>query len=341
MGQDALDVERLERWLDAELGESENLVVRQLEGGASNEVFEVDRGAERWILRRPPATRAHASAHDVLREYRFISALETTRVRVPKPVLASADPAIIGSVFYLMERIDGVAIRDALPPAYQGQRAEHARVGEELIDALIEIHAVDYRAVGLGDMGRPEGFLARQPARWKKQLDSYRVRELPLFEAVGAWLEAHTPPSQTPTIVHGDYKTDNVLYSHHLPTHALAVVDWELATLGDPLLDLAWALFFWPEDTAEFSTLGNPGKPDGLDLTGLPKRGDLAQRYARKTRRNIEQLDYYTVLAGYKLAVILEGNFARHSAGQSTHPMHAAFEALVPEILKRAHALCR
>jgi aminoglycoside phosphotransferase (APT) family kinase protein len=341
MGQLSLDVERLERWLDAELGDSENLVVRALEGGASNEVFEVDRGADCWVLRRPPATTAHVSAHDVLREYRFISALEGTRVRVPKPVLASADPSIIGTTFYLMERIDGVPVRDQLPRAYRGKRAEQARIGDELIDALTEIHAVDYRAVGLGDMGRPEGFLARQPQRWKKQLAAYRGRELPLFDEIGAWLEAHTPVAQAPTILHGDYKTDNVLYSHGLPARALAVVDWELATIGDPLLDLAWALFFWPEREAEASTLGAPGTPSGFDLQGLPTRSDLAQRYARKTRRNIEQLDYYTALVGYKLAVILEGNFVRYQRGESSHPTHASFETLVPEILRRAHAVCR
>jgi aminoglycoside phosphotransferase (APT) family kinase protein len=338
----SFDVGRLRRWLSAELGDDEPLEVRLMEGGASNEVHQVLRGGDRWVLRRPPATRAHASAHDVLREYRFISALEGTRARVPRPVLACADPAVIGTPFYLMEHVEGVPIRHSIPEAYRGRSEHHPTIGEELIDALAEIHSVDYRTVGLDDMGKPEGFLERQPSRWKKQLDQYRVRELPYVDALAAYLAEHVPESQPPTIVHGDYKTDNVLYTRGLPPRLLAVLDWELATIGDPLLDLAWALFFWPEasDPALESTLGHPGALDGLSLRSLPSREALAHRYALKTRRNVEQLAYYTVLAGYKLAVILEGNYARFLKGLSTSPLHARFETMVPEILRRAHDAC-
>jgi len=331
-----LEVERLRRWLNGEFGDSEELIVVPLEGGASNEVFEIDRGAERWILRRPPSTSAHASAHDVLREYRFISALEGSQARVPKPVIACADPSVIGMPFYLMERIAGIPIRDVLPPGYRGHSRHHARIGEELVDALAEIHSVDYRSVGLDDMGKPEGYLERQPARWKKQLEAYRVRELPYFDQVGEWLAAHTPAPQRPTIVHGDYKTDNALYSPELPPRILAVVDWELATIGDPLIDLAWALFFWPDRELHASTLGSPGMPEGFILDGLPSPMALAERYARKSGRDISNLRYYTALTGYKLAVILEGNYARYMKGLSSHPMHARFEAMVPQILARA-----
>ena len=336
-----LDVKRLTRWLNGELGDAEELVVRHLDGGASNEVFEIDRGADRFILRHPPTTSAHASAHDVMREYRFICALEGSVARVPKPVIACADPSVLGVPFYLMERIDGVPIREVLPPHYRGRADHHARIGEELIDALAEIHSVEYRSVALDDMGKPEGYLARQPARWKKQLESYRVRELPYFDQIGAWLASNTPTSPAPSIVHGDYKTDNALYSRDLPPRILAIVDWELATIGDPLVDLAWALFFWPESTPHASTLGSPGTPEGFILDNLPSVADLAARYARKSGRDISALRYYSVLTGYKLAVILEGNYARYSKGQSNHPMHAGFESMVPEILGRAFAACQ
>lgn len=333
-----LEVERLTRWLNGEFGDAEELLVRPLEGGASNEVFEIDRGPERWILRRPPSTSAHASAHDVLREYRFIAALEGSRARVPKPVIACADPVVLGTPFYLMERIDGTPIRDLLPSAYAAHPEQHGRIGEELIDALAEIHSVDYRSVGLDDMGKPDGYLERQPARWKKQLEAYRVRDLPYFDAIGAFLTEHKPAPQKPTIVHGDYKTDNVLFSRDLPPRLLAVVDWELATIGDPLIDLAWALFFWPEATPHASTLGSPGLPGGFALKGLPTTDTLALRYAKKSGRDVTDLRYYTALTGYKLAVILEGNYARFKKGESDHPMHAGFEQLVPEILERAFA---
>ncbi len=337
----SLDVKRLTRWLNGELGDAEELIVRRLAGGASNEVFEIDRGPDRWILRHPPTTSAHASAHDVLREYRFICALEGSIARVPEPVIACADPSVLGMPFYLMERIEGLPIRDVLPPHYQGRGDHHARIGEELIDALVEIHSVEYRSVGLEDMGMPDGYLERQPARWKKQLETYRVRDLPYFDQIGAWLASHTPTAQTPTIVHGDYKTDNALYSPELPPRILAVVDWELATIGDPLVDLAWALFFWPGREPHASTLGSPGLPEGFVLSKLPSCAELAERYARKSGRDVSSLPYYSVLAGYKLAVILEGNYARFSKGVSDHPMHAGFETMVPEILGRAFAACQ
>lgn len=328
---------RLGAWLDAEVGSGETPAVEPLEGGASNLVYRVRRGRADWVLRRPPAVLSHATAHDVLREYRFLRALRDEAVRVPRAVAACEDPAVIGAPFYLMDRVEGAPIRYHLPPAYVAAPAEHGRVGEELVDALAEIHAVDWRAAGLGDVGRPEGFLERQASRWMLQWQGYKVRDLPRAEEVARWLEGNLPPAQTPGIVHGDYKTDNVLYSLDLPVRILAVVDWEMATIGDPLLDLAWALLFWPEaDEGSVTTLGGAGNPDGLRLEGLPTRADLAARYAARSGRDVAHLAYYTALAAWKLGLVLEGNWSRWVKGASRNPMHPVFEFLVPELLERA-----
>lgn len=336
-----LDQARLAAWLDGVCGDSASIEVERLVGGASNEVFRVQRGSGDWVLRRPPAHLNHASAHDVLREYRFLNALKDQSVRVPRVVAACDDPSVMGSSFYVMERVDGEPIRQELPAAYWGQARHHGRVGLELMEALAEVHAVDYVEVGLQDVGKPEGFVERQAPRWLKQWSSYKVRDLPLALEVGDWLANHLPPSQAPAIVHGDYKLDNVLYSRDLPPRILAVVDWEMATLGDPLLAVAWALLFWPEAGESVSTLGGGGQARGLSLDGLPTRADLAAHYAQRSGRDLGALTYYTALAAFKLAIVLEGNYARYVKGLSNNPMHPLFEKLVPELLQRASDACQ
>ncbi|MCA9771645.1 MAG: phosphotransferase family protein [Myxococcales bacterium] len=332
-----IDAARLGEWLDGTLGPGPALMVEALEGGASNLVYRVLRGESDWVLRRPPAVLSHATAHDVLREYRFLRALRDEPVRVPRAVAACEDTSVLGAPFYLMERVDGVPIRYHLPAAYVAAPECHGRVGEELVDALAEIHAVDWRAVGLADVGKPEGFLERQASRWMRQWEGYKVRDLPRAEEVARWLEENLPLAQVPGIVHGDYKTDNVLYATVAPVRILAVVDWEMATIGDPLLDLAWALLFWPElGEGNVTTLGGAGNPDGLHLESLPTRADLAARYAAGTGRDVSHLAYYTALAAWKLALVLEGNWSRYVRGLSKNPMHPAFEFLVPELLERA-----
>jgi len=274
------------------------------------------------------------SAHDVLREYRVLSALAGGAVPVPRPLVACADPAVLGAPFYLMEALDGDAIRFELPPALADSQGSGAgepvpaaprspgpdplqwrrAIGEQLADALAALHTTDPAAVGLADLGRPSGYLARQLRRWQGQLDYARVRPVPDLDWVTAWLADYLPADEGPAcIVHGDYKLDNALFSFQPPPRLLGVVDWELATLGDPLADLGWLLAFWREAgdaPPELKIL-----PRVTELPGFSTRAELAQRYAARAGRPLPDLGYYIVFALWKMAVLLEGHWARHVRG--------------------------
>jgi aminoglycoside phosphotransferase (APT) family kinase protein len=215
------------------------LQVWKHEGGYSNETLFIDCGPHKWVLRRPPRGELLPTSHDVLREWRMISPLYQAGVRVPRPIVACEDASVIGAPFYVMERVDGWVVRDSVPPALETPQ-ERRRISEELIDALVEIHAVDWEKAGLAGMGKPQGYLERQVRRWAGQLDLTRVytRELPGIDEVTEWLRTHVPESGPATVVHGDYKLDNVIYAEQAPAHLLAVLDWEMATLGAPLADL-------------------------------------------------------------------------------------------------------
>jgi aminoglycoside phosphotransferase (APT) family kinase protein len=280
------------------------------------------------------------SAHDVAREYRVLSALKSTVVRVPATVLLCEDEAVIGAPFYVMERIDGVVIRNELPDAFIGP--ERARIGHELVDALVELHAVDYNSCGLAAFGKPQGYLERQLRRWTGQLELTLplTRPLPELERVGEWLRANLPASPPATIVHGDYKLDNVLFATQAPARLLAIVDWEMSTIGDPLADLGWMISFWRE--AEDS--GDDVFADLHSVTateGFGRRAELVERYASKTGRDVSALDWYQVLAIWKLAILLEGSYARHLSGVTDDPFFAAMEHGVPALGRRAVELIR
>jgi aminoglycoside phosphotransferase (APT) family kinase protein len=315
------------------------LVVERIRGGHSNETFYISRGESRWVLRRPPRGPLLPTAHDVLREYRVLVALATTNVPVPRPVLACDDTAVIGAPFYLMERVPGVVVREALPPGFEDP-ATRAELGYALIDRLADLHAVDWQAVGLGDFGKPSGYLERQLRRWSGQLDASRTRPLPDLDAVGEWLRANTPDSGPATIVHGDYRLDNVMIAPEPPARILAIVDWEMATLGDPLADLGYLLSFWRE----------PGDPEmGLgeaewrisELPGFPTRAELVARYGARTGRQMDHVAFYVALAIWKLAILLEGSYARHLAGTTDDPFFAQMGEGVPALARRALAVTR
>jgi aminoglycoside phosphotransferase (APT) family kinase protein len=337
-----VDEAALGRYLAARLPSphaSEPLVVARIRGGHSNETFFVTRGPEQWVLRRPPRGPLLPTAHDVLREYRVLVALAPTNVPVPRPVLACDDPAIIGAPFYLMERVAGVVVRRALPPGFEAPATREA-LGLELIDRLADLHAVDWQAVGLGDFGKPTGYLERQIRRWTGQLDASRTRPLPDLDAVTAWLAANMPESGPATIVHGDYRLDNVMIAPEPPARILAIVDWEMATLGDPLADLGYLLSFWRE----------PGDPEmGLgeeewrisELPGFPTRAALIAHYAARTGRRMDHVAFYVALAIWKLAILLEGSYKRHLAGTTDDPFFARLDEGVPALARRALAVTR
>jgi aminoglycoside phosphotransferase (APT) family kinase protein len=340
-----VDADALERYLDGMLPDTagHDVVVERIRGGHSNETFYVSRGHHEWVLRRPPRGPLLPTAHDVAREFRVLSALVSTAVPAPRPVLLCTDTDVIGAPFYLMERAHGVVIRAKLPPGFAGDESSRIGLGYELIDRLADLHAVDWQAVGLGDFGKPQGYLERQIRRWTGQLDASRNRPLPDLDAVTQWLTTNLPDSGAATIVHGDYRLDNAMYAPEPPARIVAIFDWEMATIGDPLADLGYLLSFWQEP-------GDPGTDPGIDLgdtawrlttlPGFPTRAQLVARYAERTGRKMEHVAFYVVLAIWKLAILLEGSYHRHLAGTTDDPFFATLDRGVPALAQRALAIC-
>lgn len=337
-GNAELDATRLGAWLDERLGGPVPIEVEALKGGGSCEIFGIRRGGAHWVLRRAPARASSSTAHDVLREFRILHAIRDAKVRIARPLLACDDSAVADTPFYLMEFVAGVPIRTSLPAAYAHSCEAQASALTELIDALAEIHNVDWRACGLADLGKHEGYLARQVPRWLAQLESYRCRAMPAVDAVATWLAERLPQEQPPALCHGDYKLDNVLFSPELPARALAVVDWEMAGVGDPLVDLAWALIFLPQEGNPLA-LGAAGQPGGFQLAGLPSEAALVARYAERTGRDVSALDWYRVFSPWKLAIVLEGSFAKWKRGESKNPLHEHFGPMADRLLVRAEGL--
>lgn len=338
-----VDVPNLTRYLAEHLpGADAPLHIERHEAGYSNETFYITRGDQRWVMRRPPRGVFLPTAHDVLREYRVLTALQGSGVRAPRTVLACADPAVIGAPFYLMERVDGIVIREEMPQALNTP-AERRRIGEELIDALAELHAVDYAACGLEGLGRPSGYLERQLRRWSGQLEltMQRTRPLPGIEAVRDWLAARLPESGPPTIVHGDYKLDNVIISSAPPARLLAILDWEMATIGDPLADLGWLMAYWGP-TGEPVEAMLPGS--NQLTTSLPdflSQEEMIARYEARTGRTMQHFPFYLCLAVWKLTIIVEGLYAHYLEGTAANPRAAEFEWRVPLLIERMHRIMK
>jgi aminoglycoside phosphotransferase (APT) family kinase protein len=307
--------------------------------GHSNETFFVRLDGRLYVLRRPPRGAFLPTAHDVGREYRILSALAETSVRAPRPFLMCDDASVIGAPFYLMERVEGAVIRNALPDAFEEDVGCRQGIGEELVDALVELHAVDWRAVGLDGFGKPSGYLERQLKRWTGQLALTEPLTRPLddLHRVGRWLEEHIPAGGEVTVVHGDYKLDNVAYRHDPPARLVAILDWEMSTLGDPLADVGWMLSFWRDATDPRASI-----LDDQTVTMLPgfqSREDLSARYEARSGRRTGDLAFYMALAVWKLAILLEGSYARHLAGVTDDPFFDGLEAGVPALAGMALSL--
>jgi len=336
-----VDPSALAAYLERHLpGTSAPLLVERIRGGHSNETFFISRGQDQWVLRRPPRGPLLPTAHDVGREYRVLCALAQTNVPVPKPLIVCMDETIIGAPFYLMERLQGVVIRDALPEAFQQDVAARAGLGEELIDRLVDLHAVDWQRIGLGDLSKPSGYLERQLRRWSGQLDASRSRAIRELDQVTEWLRAHLPDSGPATIVHGDYRLDNAIYAPEPPATMRGLLDWEMAALGDPLADLGYLLSFWREARDPPAPLGEAAWRIS-EAPGFLTRAQLIARYAAGTKRNLENLSFYVALAIWKLAILLEGSYVRHRAGSTDDPFFATLEDGVPALARRAFAVCR
>ena len=309
---EAIDAPRVEGWFAENVpGARPPLAFERISGGRSNLTYAVtDSRGHRWALRRPPLGKRLASAHDMGREYGVVSALAPTDVPVPPVVGLCADESVNGAPFYVMEFVDGPILR-ARPDAERSfDEAERRAIGERVVDTLVDIHAVDPDRVGLGELGRKRDYVARQLHRWQGQWEKSKTRELPLVDDVHRRLEARIPEQAPATIVHGDYRLDNMILSRR--GEIAAVVDWELCTLGDPLADLGMLLVYWSEEGDEFAPLFEAP----TTASGFPGRHEVRTRYAERSGRDLSELDFYVALGCWKLAIILEGVFARFAAGQ-------------------------
>jgi aminoglycoside phosphotransferase (APT) family kinase protein len=303
--------------------------------GHSNVTYLIERGDSEMVLRRPPRPPLPPSAHDVLREARLLRALAPTPARVPLVLAVCEDPATIGAPFYVMEKVEGEVIVSSVPEALDAP-AERRRIGEQLIDALVEIHAVDWRAAGLEGFGKPTGYLERQLRRFTGLWELNKTREIPAVESVGAWLAAHLPnPVEASTIVHGDYRLGNTLFAPGPPARLAAVLDWEMATIGDPLADIGYLCMMWTEadDPTEGlrAHLGNVTRAEGF-----PTREELIARYEEGSGRSMSDVRWYTTLALWKSVVFMEGNYKRALAGTTDDPYLAQFGDGVLELAGQA-----
>ena len=286
------------------------------------------------VLRRGPRRANTSRAHDVLREFRILDAIRRQPVRIPDPIASCDDAEVFGSPFFLMARIDGAPVRSNVPAAWAGAPESHREAVLELVDALVEIHAVDWQGCGLGDLGHRAGYLDRQIDRWISQLDGYGGRELPGAHDAAAWLRERVPTEQPQALCHGDYKLDNVLFALDPPPRILAVVDWEMASVGDPLVDLCWMLVFHP-GPGGLTPLGTASEPR-LHIEGMPSTDDIVARYAERSGRDLGALPWYQVFARWKMAIVLEGSYAKFVRGQSDNPVHQYFGAQADRALAGA-----
>ncbi len=331
-----VDIDALDAWMTEHgLGDGPLTDLQLIAGGTQNVLLRFARAGRSYVLRRPPVHKRANSDETMRREARVLGALAGSGVPHPGLVAAEPNPEVLGAAFYLMEPVDGFNPTLGLPDAFLADRAWQREMGLSMADAIASLAAVDHVAVGLGDLGRFEGWAQRQVGRWRKQLDGYSELagypgpELPGVDEVGEWLAAHLPAGVRPGLMHGDFHFANVLIARDRPAVA-AMVDWELVTVGDPLLDLGHLLATWPSD-------------DGIGVSvvapGLPTRDDVIARYAQRSSRDLSELHWYRVLACYRLGLILEGTHARACAGLAPKEIGDQLHAHTVSLLQQALGL--
>ena len=324
-----LDLVRLEPFLRSRFpGEREGISVQQFPSGHSNLTYAVMLGDREMVLRRPPFGTKVKSAHDMGREFRVLAKLHSAYPLVPKVLHYCDDESIVGAPFYLMERLHGVIIRRDPPPGLEFSAESLRRLSESFVANLARLHALDYATIGLGEIGKPEGYLRRQVLGWIERYAGSQTHELPEVEQIASWMQHHMPASSQATLIHNDYKYDNTVLNADNPTEIIGLLDWEMSTIGDPLTDLGTALAYWvnandPEELQELRW-GPTTAPGGLN------RAELASRYAQKTGRNISHMPFYLAFARFKVAVIVQQIYYRYHHGLT---QDARF-ARMPEVVK-------
>ncbi|MDL1885716.1 phosphotransferase family protein [Anaerolineae bacterium CFX8] len=329
------DETRLADYLRGQLPDSQNpLAVRQFGGGAANLTYLLDYGTHQYVLRRPPLGPVAPGSHDMNREYRVLSVLHRAFPLAPRAFLFCDDVSVIGAPFFIMERRSGVVVRKVIPDEFAALPDAPRRMSEALIDALAAFHALDYAALGLDDLGKPAGFIARQVDGWFKRWQNAKTADLPEMDAVYDWLKNNLPPEGAPTLVHNDYKLDNVMLAADDPGRLVAVFDWDMCTLGDPLADLGALLTYWsqPDDPPYLQAAAMMPTGNSRFLT----RDQLVRRYAERSGRDVSRIGFYHALGLFKLVVIAAQIYVRYQRGQTQDRRFEAFGAMIPRIARRA-----
>jgi len=333
-----IDTGRLEAYLRGKLpGASGPVTLEQFPGGHSNLTYCLRAAGREFVLRRPPVGPVAPTAHDMAREFRVLKALQGYFPPAPQPYVLCEDPSIIGVPFYVMERRRGIVIRREIPPEVKAMgdpKEIHRRISAAMVDTLVALHQVDFEQAGLGNLGRPEGFVARQVKGWAGRWGRAKTREIPEIDALAKFLTERIPPSPPPTIVHNDFKLDNVMLDPREAGRILAVLDWEMCTIGDPLIDVGLLLAYWPR----------PDDPLARQVTissvtthpGFYSREEVLDRYVERTEADVSRITFYEVFALYKLCVVLEQIYCRFVRGQTRDERFAVFEAAVPTLARAA-----
>ncbi|MGD9704576.1 MAG: phosphotransferase family protein [Acidimicrobiia bacterium] len=332
-----IDVEAFARWMDENgvPGKGERPDLGSLQGGSQNELVIIERGGRRMVMRKPPAGAVEDRLDGIRREHRLAKALQGADVPHAAYIAGSDDSELLGTPFYIMEAIDGWSPADlgGWAEPFQSDLSLRPGLAFELVRGAALLGNVDWRARGLEGFGRPDNFHERQVDRWLAFLERIKCRELPGLHEAAAWLRAHQPKNWTPGIMHGDYQFANVMFRHGAPAELAAIIDWEMTTIGDPLLDLGWILVAWgPEaDDMEHGRY--------LDLTGMPTIEEMCAHYELHSGRSTADIVYYIVLARWKLGIVLEQSYSRFLAGAGVNPKVEVFGPLVLELVRKAAAL--
>jgi len=333
-----LDEANVAAYLKGRLPGTDNrLSVRQFGGGAANLTYLLDYGSHEYVLRRPPLGPVAKSAHDMGREYRVLSVLYQSFPQAPRAYLYCEDESVTGAPFFVMERRRGYVIRKIMPEQLAQHPGAARKISEALVDALAQFHAVDYEAIGLQDLGRPAGFVDRQIEGWYRRWHAAKTEDSDEMEAVYGWLKANRPQTTEFSLVHNDYKLDNVMLSYDDPGKLVAIFDWDMCTLGDPLSDLGSLLTYWiePSDPPYFQAMAR--MPVGE--LGFYMRDEIVERYALKSGRSIVDIKFYHVLGLYRLTVIGAQIYIRYIRGQTQDHRFVAFGTMVPLTARAAYEL--
>lgn len=329
------DEGRLATYLASRLPVGDSIpTIRQFGGGAANLTYLLNFGAHEYVLRRPPLGPVARSAHDMGREFRVLSVLHQAFPCAPRAFFYCDDESVIGAPFFIMERRLGVVVRRTLPEAFTGVPDAPRRMSEALVDALVDFHAVDYKALGLADLGRPQGFVERQIEGWYRRWNKARLVELDDMDGVYGWLKANLPDAARYSLVHNDYKLDNVMLAGDDPGRVAAVFDWDMCTLGDPLSDLGALLTYWTEPTDPAYLQATATMP--LGDAGFLSRDELVARYAERSGYPVHDIHFFHALGLFRLTVIMAQIYVRYARGQTMDERFATMEPMIPLVARRA-----